>query len=204
MRKPLVIGICGGSGSGKTAIANALFKYYKGTSLILNQDFYYKDLSSMSFTSRCKQNFDHPDSIDFDLLFLQLSKLLSGNKVEIPQYDYTKHVRRKKTLCVETSRIIILDGTLIFSRLELVELIDMKIFIDSPDEKRLKFRQRRDVLERGRTIDSINEQYSKTVRPMYDKFVYPSKKYANIIINDPKTLDKSVHIIKKEIGKILV
>ena len=80
----------------------------------------------------------------------------------------------------------------------------MKIFIDSPDAKRLKFRQRRDVLERGRTIDSINEQYSKTVRPMYDKFVYPSKKYANIIINDPKTLDKSVHIIKKEIEKILV
>ena len=103
----------------------------------------------------------------------------------------------EKTLCVETSKIIILDGTLIYSRLELVELIDIKIFIDSPDAKRLKFRQRRDVLERGRTVDSINEQYSKTVRPMYDKFVYPSKKYANIIINNPKTLDKSVHIIKK-------
>ena len=125
------------------------------------------------------------DTIRYLLLFLQLSKLLNGNKVEIPQYDYTKHVRRKKTLCVETSKIIILDGTLIYSRLELVELIDIKIFIDSPDAKRLKFRQRRDVLERGRTVDSINEQYSKTVRPMYDKFVYPSKKYANIIINDP-------------------
>lgn len=203
MNKALIVGICGGSGSGKTIIANQLSQKFKNSSVIINQDSYYKDLSSISFEMRCNQNFDHPDSIDFKLMHYQILNLLKGRQIKVPIYDFTKHVRTKKHQEVDLSKIIILDGTLIFSQIKLVEIIDLKVFIDVPDSKRLRFRQQRDALERGRTLESINKQYTTTVRPMYNEFVDPSKKYANIIITDPKTLDEPVQIIQNEINKIL-
>ncbi len=203
MNKTLIVGICGGSGSGKTIIANQLLQRLKRSSVIINQDSYYKDLSNISFEIRCNQNFDHPDSIDFKLMRSQISNLLKGKQVKVPIYDFTKHVRTKKHQSISLSKIIILDGTLIFSQIRLVEIIDLKVFIDVPDSKRLKFRQKRDTLERGRTLDSIDKQYTKTVRPMYDEFVYPSRKYADIIINDPETIDEPVQIIQNGINKIL-
>jgi len=203
MNKALIVGICGGSGSGKTIIANQLSQKFKNSSVIINQDCYYKDLSSISFEMRCNQNFDHPDSIDFKLMRSQILNLLKSRQIKVPIYDFTKHVRTKKHQEVDLSKIIILDGTLIFSQIKLVEIIDLKVFIDVPDSKRLKFRQQRDALERGRTLESINKQYTTTVRPMYNEFVDPSKKYADIIITDPKTLDEPVQIIQNEINKIL-
>ena len=203
MNKALIVGICGGSGSGKTIIANQLSQKFKNSSVIINQDCYYKDLSSISFEMRCNQNFDHPDSIDFKLMRSQILNLLKSRQIKVPIYDFTKHVRTKKHQEVDLSKIIILDGTLIFSQINLVEIIDLKVFIDVPDSKRLKFRQQRDALERGRTLESINKQYTTTVRPMYNEFVDPSKKYADIIIADPKTLDEPVQIIQNEINKIL-
>ena len=203
MNKALIVGICGGSGSGKTIIANQLSQKFKNSSVIINQDSYYKDLSSISFEMRCNQNFDHPDSIDFKLMRSQILNLLKGRQIKVPTYDFTKHVRTKKHQGVDLSKIIILDGTLIFSQIKLVEIIDLKVFIDVPDSKRLKFRQQRDAVERGRTLESINKQYTTTVRPMYNEFVDPSKKYADIIITDPKTLDEPVQIIQNEINKIL-
>ncbi|MEC9474855.1 MAG: uridine kinase [Candidatus Neomarinimicrobiota bacterium] len=203
-QSPKIVGISGGSGSGKTMFAEKLKKEFGEKRItIINQDSYYKDLSHMSFNERCKQNFDHPDAIDFDLLLLHIKGLILGNKIDIPIYDFSRHLRSKDILTIKPKLIIIIDGTLLFTQSKLNEVMDIKIFLDLPDDQRLAYRIKRDTKERGRTVESIIKQYANTVRPMYDQFIYPSKNSADIIVDNTQNDHGSFLLIKNEINKIL-
>lgn len=203
-QSPKIVGISGGSGSGKTMFAEKLKKEFGEKRItIINQDSYYKDLSHMSFNERCKQNFDHPDAIDFDLLLLHIKGLILGNKIDIPIYDFSRHLRSKDILTIKPKLVIILDGTLLFTQSKLNEVMDIKIFLDLPDDQRLAYRIKRDTKERGRTVESIIKQYANTVRPMYDQFIYPSKNSADIIVDNTQNDHGSFLLIKNEIDKIL-
>ena len=203
-KPPVVIGISGGSGSGKTYIAKKLKNSYQnGFVSHLYQDSFYKDLSHLTFKKRAEQNFDNPDAIDFEL-FAQVIKVLSnGDSTKIPVYDFTKHVRTNDFLDSNPRPIIILDGSLLYTQPKLLKLIDIKIYIDAPDELRLSRRIKRDTKERGRTIDSINKQYEKSVRPMFDHYIAPTRKYADIVINSTKSEKDLIAPIKNEIDKNL-
>ena len=203
-QSPKIVGISGGSGSGKTMFAEKLKKEFGEKRItIINQDSYYKDLSHMSFNERCKQNFDHPDAIDFDLLLLHIKGLILGNKIDIPIYDFSRHLRSKDILTIKPKLVIIIDGTLLFTQSKLNEVMDIKIFLDLPDDQRLAYRIKRDTKERGRTVESIIKQYANTVRPMYDQFIYPSKNSADIIVDNTQNDHGSFLLIKNEIDKIL-
>ena len=203
-QSPKIVGISGGSGSGKTMFAEKLKKEFGEKRItIINQDSYYKDLGHMSFNERCKQNFDHPDAIDFDLLLLHIKGLILGNKIDIPIYDFSRHLRSKDILTIKPKLIIIIDGTLLFTQSKLNEVMDIKIFLDLPDDQRLAYRIKRDTKERGRTVESIIKQYANTVRPMYDQFIYPSKNSADIIVDSTQNDHRSFLLIKNEINKIL-
>ena len=183
-RPSYIVGISGGSGSGKTYIAEKLIdEYQKGIACLISQDSFYKDLSHLSFGERGRQNFDEPSSIDFELLIQVVYTLYKGKGVEIPIYDFSQHIRSSGFQIIKPNPVIILDGTLLFSHPKLIDLINLKVYIDTPDEVRLSRRIRRDVGERGRTFDSIMEQYSNSVRPMFDKHIAPSIKYADIVID---------------------
>ena len=199
-----IVGISGGSGSGKTYIAEKLIdEYQKGIACLISQDSFYKDLSHLSFGERGRQNFDEPSSIDFELFIQVVHTLYKGKGVEIPIYDFSQHIRSSGFQKIKPTPVIILDGTLLFSHPKLIDLINLKVFIDTPDEVRLSRRIRRDVGERGRTYDSIMEQYSNSVRPMFDKHIAPSIKYADIVIDLHKNKNKSIALIKNEIDKNL-
>ena len=203
-QSPKIVGISGGSGSGKTMFAEKLKKEFGEKRItIINQDSYYKDLSHMSFNERCKQNFDHPDAIDFDLLLLHIKGLILGNKIDIPIYDFSRHLRSKDILTIKPKLVIIIDGTLLFTQSKLNEVMDIKIFLDLPDDQRLAYRIKRDTKERGRTVESIIKQYANTVRPMYNQFIYPSKNSADIIVDNTQNDHGSFLLIKNEINKIL-
>jgi len=165
---PFVVGIAGGSGSGKTTFANAIVKELGESHVTcIAHDNYYKDLRHLSMEARADVNFDHPDSLDSDLLFSHLEQLKNGQSVEIPVYDFKTHSRVPVTVPLQPRRIVIVDGILIFAEKKLVDLMDMKIFVDTEDDIRLIRRLKRDTVERQRTVDSVIEQYVKTVRPMY-------------------------------------
>ena len=203
-KPPVIIGISGGSGSGKTYIAKKLKNSYQnGFVSHLYQDSFYKDLSHLTFKKRAEQNFDNPNAIDFELLTQVIKVLSNGNSTKIPIYDFTKHVRTNDFLDSNSRPIIILDGSLLYTQSKLLKLIDIKIYIDAPDELRLSRRIMRDTKERGRTIDSINKQYSESVRPMFDQYIAPSKKYADIVINSTKSEKDLIAPIKNEIDKNL-
>ena len=203
-KPPVIIGISGGSGSGKTYIAKKLKNSYQnGFVSHLYQDSFYKDLSHLTFKKRAEQNFDNPDAIDFELLAQVIKVLSNGDSTKIPVYDFTKHVRTNDFLDSNPRPIIILDGSLLYTQPKLLKLIDIKIYIDAPDELRLSRRIMRDTKERGRTIDSINKQYSESVRPMFDQYIAPSKKYADIVINSTKSEKDLIAPIKNEIDKNL-
>lgn len=181
----ILIGIAGGTGSGKTSIANFLLKKFGNDQLIiLEQDSYYKNNSTLSLDERIQQNFDHPDAIDIDLFNKQLLSLLDEKSVEIPIYDFSIHTRRNQRKLVKPRRIIVIEGILTLYFESLRKLMDIKVFVDTPEKIRFNRRLSRDVKERGRTTNSVTNQYEKTVQPMYDQFVKPSRKFANIIIND--------------------
>ena len=203
-RPSYIIGISGGSGSGKTYISEKLIgKCQKGVACLISQDSFYKDLSHLSFEERGSQNFDEPSSIDFELFIQVVRTLVEGKSVKIPIYDFSQHIRSSGFQIIKPYPVIILDGTLLFSHPKLIDLINLKVFIDTPDEVRLSRRIRRDVGERGRTFDSIMEQYSNSVRPMFDKHIAPSIKYADIVIDLHKNKNKSIALIKNEIDKNL-
>lgn len=203
-RPSYIIGISGGSGSGKTYIAEKLIGVcQKGIACLISQDSFYKDLSHLSFDDRGSQNFDEPSSIDFELFIQALHTLIEGKSVKIPIYDFSQHVRSSGFQIIRPNPIIILDGTLLFSDPKLIDLINLKVFIDTPDEVRLSRRIKRDFGERGRTYDSIMEQYSNSVRPMFDRHIAPSIKYADIVIDLYKNKNKSIALIKNEIDKNL-
>lgn len=178
-----VIGIAGGTGSGKTTFTDTLVERFRENVTVIHHDNYYNVLDHLSYEERCKVNYDHPDSFDTKLMIEHIKKLRSGESVEEPVYDYTVHNRDKtKTITLEPSDVLIIDGILILENKELCELMDMKIFVDTDADVRLGRRILRDINERGRSIESVLTQYEATVKPMHEKYVEPSKKNADIII----------------------
>lgn len=180
---PLVIGIAGGSGSGKTTVAQEILQRV-GPSRIafLQHDAYYKDLSGLPPAQRAEVNFDHPDSLESELLTYHVDELKAGRAVEVPIYDFSIHSRTEQTFTVQPRAVILVEGILIFAEPELRKRFDVKIFVDTDSDLRLIRRLQRDITERSRTAESVIKQYMKTVRPMHMEFVEPSKRYADVII----------------------
>ncbi len=178
-----VIGIAGGSGSGKTTFTENLVAIFKDDITVIHHDNYYKVQDHLTYEERCKTNYDHPDSFDTELMVEHIKMLKNGESVNVPVYDYTVHNRDKeKSIALKPTKILILDGFLILENKELCDLMDLKIFVDTDADIRLGRRILRDMNERGRSIDSVLTQYQETVKPMHEKFVEPSKKNADIII----------------------
>lgn len=179
----MVIGICGGTGSGKTTVAARILETVGAREVVfLQQDSYYRNLDEMPLDFRNAANFDHPDALDNDLLVEHLRALKANEQVELPVYDFKTHTRQRETKRVEPKPIIIVEGILIFADKRLLDEMDIKVFVDTPDDIRFIRRLRRDIAERGRTVDSVIEQYAATVRPMHMQFVEPSKRCADVII----------------------
>ena len=179
----MIIGICGGTGSGKTTVANRILESVSTSEVaFIQQDSYYRNLKDLPLDYRQAVNFDHPDALDNDLLVHHIRKLKAGGAVELPIYDFKTHTRLNETLLIEPKPIVIIEGILIFADARLLEQMDVKVFVDTPDDIRFIRRLRRDVAERARTVDSVIEQYLATVRPMHMQFVEPSKRYADVII----------------------
>lgn len=183
MSSPLVIGVAGGSGSGKTTVVNYLCAEFSSDDILrIEHDSYYRELNHLPFEKRVKQNFDHPASLETELMIRHIEALLEGYPVEVPVYDFELHTRKEETITATPSDVILIDGILIFSEPKLLELMDVKIFVDTDDDVRLLRRLQRDIEERGRSLESVLSQYEKFVRPMHLEFVEPSKRYADIII----------------------
>lgn len=180
----IIIGIAGGSASGKTSIAQQLYDYFEGYHKvkIIKQDDYYKDQSHLNFEERVKTNYDHPLAFDTDLLVLDLQKLKKKEPIHKPTYDYTRHTRSDVTETIEGRDVIILEGIFVLAEEAIRDLCDILVYVDTDSDIRFIRRLRRDMEERGRSLDSICNQYMKTVRPMHEQFIEPSKKYAHIII----------------------
>ncbi|HHH83397.1 MAG TPA: uridine kinase [Chloroflexi bacterium] len=180
---PIVIGIAGGTGSGKTTVAQVILNRVGADNIaFLPHDAYYKDLRGLPPAQREQVNFDHPDSLETDLLVEHLQRLKRWEPVEMPIYDFTTHRRTDRTEHIEPQAVIIVEGILIFAESALRELFDVKIFVDTPPDIRFIRRLERDIVERGRTVESVIRQYQSTVRPMHLEFVEPSKRYADVII----------------------
>jgi uridine kinase len=179
----MIIGISGGTGSGKTTVANRILEAVSASEVVfIQQDSYYRNLKDLPLDYRNVANFDHPDALDNDLLIHHIRKLKAGKSFELPIYDFKTHSRLHETQLIEPKPIVIVEGILIFADARLLEQMDIKVFVDTPDDIRFIRRLRRDVAERGRTVDSVIEQYLATVRPMHMQFVEPSKRYADVII----------------------
>jgi uridine kinase len=193
MKNSLVIGIAGGTGSGKTTVTNKILESLdRERVVVIQHDSYYRDISTYRGMTPDKINFDHPDSLETELLIRQLQELREGKSIDQPIYNFTTHQRLKETRRVESREIIIVDGILIFVEKRLRDLMDIKIFLDEDADERLIRRIRRDILERGRSVDSVMNQYMSTVKPMHLQFVEPSKHWADIII--PRGAENSVAI----------
>lgn len=195
MRKSIIIGIAGGTGSGKTSVTHSIVEDFRAAGediLLLEQDSYYKKNDHLSFSERVLLNYDHPNSIDFDLLEEHIKMLLEGKSIKKPIYNFSEHNRTKETELLEPKKIIIVEGILILAVEKIRKLLDMKIFVDTDDDIRLLRRMERDISERGRSFESIKNQYIETVKPMHLEFVEPSKRYADVII--PRGKDNHVGI----------
>lgn len=182
MQNTIVIGIAGGTGSGKTTLINQIKKEFNDEITILSHDFYYKENSHLPFEERAKLNYDHPNSFETALMVEHIRELKRGKTIQRPVYDFVIHNRRPETVTVVPSKVIIVEGILIFENKELLELFDIKVFIDTDADVRIIRRILRDVRERGRSLDSVINQYLTTVKLMHEEFVEPSKKNADIII----------------------
>ena len=179
---PLVIGIAGGTGSGKSTIADAIQEEVRGQITILKHDNYYRNFKDLSFDERAKLNYDHPKTFETELLIEHIKTLKNQVPIETPVYDFEKHLRTNQTIRENPSKIIIVEGILIFENKELRDLLDIKIFVDTDADIRILRRIQRDMDERGRSLESVLKQYRKTVRPMHIEFVEPSKRFADVII----------------------
>ncbi len=202
--KSILIGIAGGTGSGKTSISKELMKEYgKGEVVVIQQDSYYKDLSHIKLEERQLQNFDHPNAIDIKLFREQITALLNGKTVQVPIYDFTIHVRSREKITISPHHVIVLEGILALHYVALRQLMNIKIYVETPADIRFIRRLSRDIKERGRTTQSVIDQYLSTVRPMHDQFVEPSKFYADIIIPEGGENKVAIDLIRTKINSIL-
>ena len=182
MEKILVIGIAGGSGSGKTTLLKNIIETFSPAITVISHDNYYKRHDELTYEERCKLNYDEPAALETDLMVRQLQELRSGREILCPVYDFTVHNRSDETILIKPERVIIVEGILIFENKELRDMMDIKVFVDTDADLRLARRILRDVCDRGRTMQSVIDQYTTTVKPMHEEFVEPSKKYADVII----------------------
>jgi uridine kinase len=183
MQQPLVIGVAGGSGSGKTTVVRRIVESIgEGQVIVLEHDRYYRDRNDLRLEERASLNYDHPDSLETDLLVRHVTDLREGRGVDVPVYDFARHARKPATEAVAPGKAIIVEGILIFSDATLRALMDVKVFVDADDDTRFIRRLQRDITNRGRTVNSVIEQYLGTVKPMHLEFVEPSKRYADVII----------------------
>ena len=204
MSRRILIGIAGGSGSGKTLVARAIFRGLGSDRVvIIDQDSYYKNLEDIPLGEREARNFDHPDAFDNELLIRHVRELLDGRPIAQPIYDYAEHRRLKETREVGEHLIIVLEGILIFVDPELRAIMDIKLFIDADPDVRFIRRLRRDLVERGRSVDSIIRQYEESVRPMHQQFVEPSKRYADVIIPEGGHNQVAIDLVKTKIRDLL-
>lgn len=196
----MIIGICGGTGSGKTTVARRILENVSDEQVVFfQQDSYYRNLGDMPIELRHQINFDHPDALDNDLFINHVKALRAGEAIEMPVYDFSRHTRKTETIHVAPKPILIIEGILIFVDAALRELMDIKIFVDTDDDLRFIRRLQRDVNERGRTVESVIKQYLETVRPMHEQFVEPSKRYADVIIPEGGYNEVGIDLIS---GKI--
>jgi uridine kinase len=192
----MIIGICGGTGSGKTTIARSILDAVGRSNVVLvEQDSYYRNLADMPLDERHQANFDHPDAIDSDMLVNHLLRLKQGLTVEMPLYDFVTHTRSDEIEIIEPKPVVIVEGILIFAEPRVLDLLDMRVFVDTPDDVRLIRRLRRDINERGRTFERTLEQYERTIRPMHFEFVEPSKRHADIIIPEGSQTNITVDML---------
>ncbi|MYY55903.1 uridine kinase [Ligilactobacillus salivarius] len=202
--KPVIIGVTGGSGSGKTTVSRAIFEQLHGHSLLmLQEDSYYNDQSDMPFEERIKTNYDHPNAFDTELLVKQLKDLLDWKTIEKPIYDYTEHTRSSEVKKVEPKEVIILEGILVLNDPALRDLMDIKIFVDTDDDIRIIRRIQRDIEERGRSLQSVIDQYKSTVKPMYHQFIEPTKRYADIIVPEGGENQVAIDLLVTKVRDIL-
>ena len=205
MKRPVIIGIAGGSASGKTSVARRLVETFDDTNTvtIIRQDDYYHDQSHMPFQERLKTNYDHPDAFDNDLLIKQIDDLAAGKAIEKPTYDYVNHTRSSITEVVKPCDVLILEGLFILEDDDIRERLDMKIYIDTDADVRFIRRLKRDVRDRGRTIESVCDQYMNTVRVMHEAFVEPSKRKADIIIPEGSHNEVAMDLLLTKISSII-
>ncbi len=203
--KPIIIGVAGGTASGKTTVSDAILERVGRDRIVyLQHDSYYRDLSHLPLEERSKLNFDHPDALETELLVAHLRQLQAGKPVEIPIYDFTTYQRSAQTRRVEPRRVVLLEGLLIFVDKELREMMDIKLYVDIDADLRFIRRLQRDIQERGRTMESVIRQYLTTVRPMHLEFVEPSKRYADIIIPSGGFNTTAIEMIVARIEGMLV
>ena len=181
--QPIVIGVAGGSGSGKTTVVRRIFDAIDASRVsVIEHDRYYRDRNDLRLEERASLNYDHPDSLETDLLVRHVKELRAGRSVEVPVYDFARHARKDETETIAPRPALIVEGILIYTDPELRKLMDVKVYVDTDDDTRFIRRLRRDISERGRTVESVIEQYMSTVKPMHLEFVEPSKRYADIIV----------------------
>jgi uridine kinase len=198
----LIIGIAGGTGSGKTTVVNQILNQLSADEIcVISQDSYYKATDNLTYEERTKINFDHPKAIDFDLLVNHLKELKKGNTIEQPVYSFVTHNRLKDTLKTHPRKVVIVEGILIFNNLELRNMFDIKIFVHADADERLIRRLRRDIKERGRDLDEVLSRYQDTLKPMHQQFIEPTKNYADIIIPNDKYNTVAIDIVKTVINQ---
>ena len=204
MNKPILIGIAGGTGSGKSTVANAIYNALPKESIgKIEQDSYYKDQSALSYEERIKTNYDHPDAFDTELLISHLEDLRNGKSIEKPIYDFEKYNRKSETVKMGSKDIIIIEGILILVEPKIREMLDIKLFVDTDADVRIMRRLQRDIKERGRTIDSVVHQYLNVVRPMHLQFVEPTKRYADLIIPEGGYNKVAIDIMIVKVNEIV-
>lgn len=204
MDKPTIIGIAGGSGSGKTSVTRKIMESLQGHSIILlEQDYYYKDQSDKTMEERLQTNYDHPFAFDNDLMIEHLQQLINRETVDIPTYDYANHTRSSKTITVEPKEVIIIEGIFALENDELRKLMDVKVYVDTDSDIRILRRLSRDIKERGRSMDSVIEQYLSVVRPMHLQFIEPTKRFSDIIIPEGGENMVAIDIITTKIRTLV-
>ncbi|MGE0871614.1 MAG: uridine kinase [Kofleriaceae bacterium] len=201
-KRPLVVGIAGGTGSGKTTVAHRLAASMPGRCVTIEHDAYYRDQSHLPFEERVSINYDHPDALESSLLIEHLRELRAGRSVRIPIYDFATHTRRDETREVTPARVIIVEGILVFTELAMRQQMDIKIFVDTDADIRLMRRIRRDLEQRGRSFQSIRDQYYATVRPMHLEYVEPTKRWADLIVPEGGDNTVALDVLLGQLGRI--